>query len=141
MTAMIVRLERASRRGQSQPPRRTTFAPPCEPIEIKSAEHWRFQWHEEILTRPDLSRSEVAIAGVIMHRFRADRDYAEIGLTALAKAAGCSRDTARTAAKRMRGLGLLSVLNEGVRKPSKQGRPGELETSRYRPIYTTRGVG
>jgi hypothetical protein len=140
VTAKVVRLQTPKRIG-AQPPRRSLDVHPSEPIEIRSAEHWRFQWHEEVLKRRDLSRSEIAIAGVIMHRFKPDRDCAEVGLTALAKAAGCSRDTARTASKRLRELGLLAVLNEGVRKRSKQGRPGELETSRYSPIYKSRGVG
>jgi hypothetical protein len=108
-----------------------------EPIEVKSAEGWRFQWHRAVLERADLSRSEIAVAGVLMHAYRPDRAFAEIALTTLAKHAGCSRRTAATAIGRLRELGLIDVLNENVRI---RGRP-TMATHRYRLIYRDRGIG
>jgi hypothetical protein len=107
-----------------------------QPIEIKQAAHWRYQWHEEILKRWDLSRSQIAVAGVLMHAFNSTLGYAEIGLSKMAARAGCSRAVASRATHRLRSLGLLAVLNENVRKPNRS-----LETYRYSLIYETRGVG
>jgi hypothetical protein len=120
------------RRGRRKP------APPVdlEPIYVKSAEAWRFQWHRAVLERADLSRSEIAVAGTLMHAYRTDRQYAEIALTTLAKHAGCSRRTAAAATRRLRILGLIAVLNEKARV---RGRL-TMATHRYRLIYRNRGV-
>jgi hypothetical protein len=104
-------------------------------IETKSAESWRFQWHEEILKRWDLSRAELAVAGVLMHCYRLDKGFAEIGLGALAKRAGCSRSTASKATMTLRRKGLIAVPNE-VRRNSN----GSLQVCRFRLIYWSRGI-
>jgi hypothetical protein len=119
-------------RGRRKP------SPPIdfEPIEIKSAEGWRFQWHRAVLERADLSRSEIAIAGVLMHAYRPDRGHAEIALTTIANHAGCSRRTAATAISRLRKLGLVDVLNENVRIRGRR----TMATHRYRLIYRGRGI-
>jgi hypothetical protein len=106
------------------------------PIEVKSAAHWRYQWHEEILKRSDLPRAAIAVAGVLMHRFNISKGYAEIGLSALAQQAGCSRNRASIATRQLRALGLVVVVNEGVRTGRRT-----LETCRYRLVYVSRGVG
>jgi hypothetical protein len=125
-------------RPQPSPPKRRKIAAPAisEPITIKSAAGWRYQWHEEILKRFDLSRSEIAVAGVLMHHFHVGKGYAEIGLSALAKKAGCSRNRASIATQRLRSLGLLVVINEGVRRPGRA-----LATCRYQLVYLARGIG
>lgn len=106
-----------------------------EPIEPKSAEHWRFQWHEEVLKRRDLLRSEIAICGVLMHQYDVRRGIAEIGLAKLAARSGCSRATAANATQALRALGLIGVENEGVRTKKRTH-----ETCRYRLIYRAVGV-
>ncbi len=105
------------------------------PIEFKNAEWWRYQWHEEVLKRWDLARSEIAVAGVLMHEYRMERGFAEIGLARLAKQAGCSRSIAWTAIKTLRAKGLIAVKNAGQRKPD-----GSLAIARYSLIYVSRGV-
>ena len=117
------------------PRRRKPDAEWVQPIEVKQAAHWRYQWHEEILKRWDLSRSEIAVAGVLMHAFNSTLGYAEIGLNKMAARAGCSRAVASRATRRLRSLGLLAVLNENVRKPNRS-----LETCRYSLVYEARGV-
>jgi hypothetical protein len=117
------------------PRRRKPDAEWAQPIEIKQAAHWRYQWHEEVLKRWDLSRSQIAVAGVLMHAFNPNLGFAEIGLSKLAARAGCSRAVASRATHRLRALGLLAVLNENVRKPSRS-----LETCRYSLVYEARGV-
>jgi hypothetical protein len=106
-----------------------------QPIAVRSAQGWRYQWHEEILKRSDLSRSEIAVAGALMHAFRSDRGYAEMGLRKLAENAGCSRSRAQLATQRLRALGLVVVVNERVRACGRQ-----LATHRYRLVYLSRGV-
>lgn len=120
------------RRGRRKP------AVPVDlpPIEVKSAASWRYQWHELVLERADLSRSEIAVAGALMHRFDGGKGYAEIGLSALAKRAGCSRRAAILATQRLRALGLIVAANEGARV---RGRLA-MATHRYRLIYRDRGV-
>jgi hypothetical protein len=127
-----------TRPSSRQPPRRLKIASECDwgpRIEIKSAEYWRFQWHEEILKRWDLSRSEVAISGVLMHAYRTDRGFAEIGLNLIAMRAGCSRSTASKATMRLRSSGLIAIQNEHRRDSD-----GSLEIYRYRLIYKSRGI-
>lgn len=85
------------------------------PIEVKSPEGWRYQWHRLILQRGDLTRSEIAVAGVLMHASDSVRQCAEIALTTLAKRAGCSRRAAVTVVLRLRDLGLIVAVNEGQR--------------------------
>jgi hypothetical protein len=102
---------------------------------VKSADGWRFQWHEEILKRWDLARSEIAVAGVLMHRYEAVKGFAEIGLDQLAKRSGCARSTVSKATRTLRTKGLVAVTNEGQRKSD-----GSLATCRYRLIYRSRGV-
>jgi hypothetical protein len=104
-------------------------------IEIRSAASWRYQWHEEILKRWDLPRSDLAVAGALMHCYREDKGFAEIGLGALAKRAGCSRSTAALATKRLRRKELIAVVNEGQRS-----KDGMCEICRYVLIYSSRGV-
>jgi hypothetical protein len=132
MTVIPLSPRRMLRRGRRKPP------PPrnLEPIEIKSAEGWRFQWHRALLQRADLSRSEIAAAGALMHAYRPDRGHAEIALTTLALHAGCTRRAAITAISRLRELGLIAVLNENVRV---RGRL-TMATHRYRLTYRDRGV-
>jgi hypothetical protein len=128
---------RTGRTVQLRRGRRKLAAPlDTTPIEIKSAEGWRYQWHRLILERGDLTRSEIAVAGVLMHAYDSVRQYAEIALTTLAKRAGCSRRAVVTAALRLRDLGLIVVVNEGQRN---LGRP-TMATHRYRLTYRDRGV-
>jgi hypothetical protein len=125
-------------RTPRRPPRRPVSSKGVDwgpVVDIKSAEAWRFQWHEEVLKRHDLCRSDLAIAGVLMHCYRDQRGFAEIGLGSLAKRAGCSRSTASAATKRLRRLGLVAVENEGFRKLD-----GSREVCKYRLIYESRGV-
>jgi len=106
------------------------------PIEVKSAESWRYQWHEEILKRWDLTaRSEIAVAGVLMHEYRVEKGFAEIGRARIARQAGCTRSVACEAITRLRERGLIAVTNAGQRKPD-----GSLAIYRYRLIYASRGV-
>lgn len=128
-------LQRAPARA---PPRRVKRQPPASwgsPIEVKNLEFWRYQWHEEILKRWDLCRSEIAVAGVLMHEYRTDRGYAEIGLERLAAKAGCTRSIAFKATKRLRQKGLIAARNAGQRRPD-----ASLATHRYGLIYASRGV-
>ena len=101
------------------------------PIEVKSPEGWRYQWHRLILQRGDLTRSEIAVAGVLMHASDSVRQCAEIALTTLANRAGCSRRAAVTVV-----LGLIVAVNEGQRI---RGQP-TMATHRYRLTYRDRGV-
>jgi hypothetical protein len=135
MADVVVPLPTKHRRRPTPPRRRQLPNVPKEPLELKSLEHWRFQWHEEILKRRDLSRSEIAVAGVLMHKYRPDRGYAEISLGALARGAGCSRDRVRVATRQLREAGLVIVINEGARN----GRT--FQTGKYRLVYLARGVG
>jgi hypothetical protein len=105
-------------------------------IEVKSSESWRYQWHRAVLERSDLTRSEIAICGVLMHAYDSLRQHAEIALTTLALRAGCSRRAAVTAIQRLRDLRLIVAVNEGQRQ---RGRP-TMATHRYRLIYPDRGV-
>jgi hypothetical protein len=138
--APVVALHAPAQRQSRPPRRRRQLLPACPRIEVKSLEGWRFQWHEEILRRSDLSRSEIAIAGVLMHAYRVDRGFAEIALTTLALRAGCSRRRAVAATKRLRSLGLIAVINEGERV---RGRStcATMATHRYHLVYLSRGVG
>ena len=86
------------RRGRRKPAPQLDLAP----IEVKSPEGWRYQWHRLILQRGDLTRSEIAVAGVLMHASDSVRQCAEIALTTLAKRAGCSRRAAVTVVLRLR---------------------------------------
>jgi hypothetical protein len=106
------------------------------PIEVKSADGWRFQWHRAVLERRDLTRSEIAVAGILMHAYRVERHHAEIAIATLAKTLGCSRRTVISAVHRLRDLGLIAVANAGERI---HGRP-TMATHRYRLIYLDRGV-
>lgn len=106
------------------------------PIEVKSPEGWRYQWHRLILQRGDLTRSEIAVAGVLMHASDSVRQCAEIALTTLAKRAGCSRRAAVTVVLRLRDLGLIVAVNEGQQI---RGQP-TMATHRYRLTYRDRGV-
>lgn len=125
--------------ARPRPPRRQSRNPETADwgaaIKMKSAEWWRYQWHEEILKRSDLLRSDLAVAGVLMHCYHLDKGFAEIGLGALAKRAGCSRSTASKATMRLRRKGLIAVPNEGRRKSD-----GSLEVCRFRLIYNSRGI-
>jgi hypothetical protein len=69
-----------SRTPSRRPPGRSAAAGWGPALEIRNAEAWRYQWHEELLKRHDLSRAELAVAGVLMHRCWSDRGYAEVGL-------------------------------------------------------------
>jgi hypothetical protein len=123
----------------ARPPRgRRMPAPPLDlaPIEVKSSESWRYQWHRLMLERDDLTRSEIAVCGALMHAFRIERGYAEIALSTLAAHAGCSRRSAITATQRLRDLGLIVAVNEGQRV---RGQP-TMATHRYRLTYRDRGV-
>ena len=105
------------------------------PLEVKNADHWRFQWHEEVLKRFDLNRSQIAVAGVLMHAYNPKKGYAEIGLTIIARRAGCSRDTANTAVWALQNNGLVNVTNRGALRPD-----GSRATNRYALTYVTRNV-
>lgn len=118
------------------PAQRLEVGPWGPPIEVKSAEHWRFQWHEEVLKRSDLPRSSIAVAGVLMHRYRPERGYAEIGSANLAKQAGCWPSTAKKAIAQLEKLGLVVVINRGSRSPD-----GSLAPHQYRLTYISRGAG
>jgi hypothetical protein len=121
------------------PPKRKRQRPDSwgEPLEVKSAISWRFQWHREVLKRWDLSRrTDVAVAGVLMHEFgNRNRWFAELSFNALAERAGCSRRQAIRSVIRLRDKGLLKVTNEGARD-----RFGHQEVNRYVLIYKDRGV-
>jgi hypothetical protein len=107
------------------------------PIEVKSLKGWRYQWHRLMLERCDLTRSEIAVAGVLMHAYDGEtRHYAEIALTTLAHHAGCSRRAAISAVRRLRDLGLIVAVNEGQRN---RGRL-TMATHKYRLTYRARGV-
>ena len=120
------------RRGRRKPAPQLDLAP----IEVKSPEGWRYQWHRLILQRGDLTRSEIAVAGVLMHASDSVGQSAEIALTTLAKRAGCSRRAAVTVVLRLRDLGLIVAVNEGQRI---RGQP-TMATHRYRLTYRDRGV-
>ena len=120
------------RRGRRKPATALDLAP----IEVKSLEGWRYQWHRAILERGGLTRSEIAVAGVLMHAYDSVRQHAEIALTTLAYRAGCSRRAAITAVQRLRDLGLIVAVNEGQRL---RGRP-TMATHKYRLTYRDRGV-
>jgi hypothetical protein len=118
-------------RGRRKPARPLDLPP----IEVKSAESWRYQWHRAVLERRDLTRSEIAVAGALMDAYRVERGFAEISLTTLAHHAGCSRRTAIRATQRLRDLGLIDPLNAGERKPGRL----TMATHQYRLIYRDRG--
>ena len=125
--------------SRRQPPRRgpvSNFHNWGAPIEIRSSESWRFQWHEEVLKRHDLRRGPIAVAGVLMHTFDIRKGYAEIGYARLGQQAGCSRSTAASAIKKLGTAGLVRVLNRGQRLAD-----GSLAPHRYDLIYVSRGVG
>jgi hypothetical protein len=109
----------------------TTFGwgPPLEP---KSPNHRRFLWLQAIAQRWDLQRAEVAVAIALFEAFRVERDYAEIGYSALAKAAGCQRRTAIKAVQILTAKGLLDHSNPKI------WRAGKLSENRYRLINRAR---
>lgn len=122
-----------------QPPRRSPVTERQDwgpPIEIRCAEHWRFQWHEETLKRHDLPRGAIAVAGVLMHTFNPALGYAKIGYGELARRGGCSRSTAASAIRRLKREGLVRVRNPGIRLANRS-----LEIHRYELTYLSRGVG
>ena len=120
------------RRGRRKPAPQLDLAP----IEVKSPEGWRYQWHRLILQRGDLTRSEIAVAGVLFHASDSVRQCAENSLTTHAKRARCSRRAAVTVVLRLRDLGLIVAVNEGQRI---RGQP-TMATHRYRLTYRDRGV-
>jgi hypothetical protein len=107
-----------------------------EPLVPKTAAHWRMLWHEEVLKRWDLGRAAIAIAGVLMHHYRVERGYVEIGFRRLADESGCSVGTAVAAVAKMRKAGLLAVLNEGAKVKGTKA----VEVHRYALIYQSRGI-
>jgi hypothetical protein len=132
VTVIVLPTRRRLWRGRRKPATPVDF----EPIEIRSIDSWRYEWHRAVLQRCDLSRSEIAIAGALMHAYQSNRGYAEIALTTLALHAGCTRRAAITAIARLRGLGLIAVLNENVRVRGRR----LMATHRYQLIYRDRGV-
>lgn len=139
MVENVVKFERSPRsKNIRKPPRKTARLQPVswgEPLKPKSLEHWRYQWHEATLKRWDLPRSAIAVAGVLMHHYRADRGYAEIGVRRLGTEAGCSHGTVVAALRKLRSAGLIAVLNEGVKVRGTK----VLEVHKYRLIYRSRG--
>jgi len=132
MTVIPLPTRRTLRHGRHKPPQPRNL----DPLEVTSVEAWRYQWHRALLQRADLSRSEIAVGGALMHAYRPERCYAEIALTTLALHAGCTRRTAITVIARLRDLGLIVVLNENVRV---RGRL-LMATHRYRLTYRDRGI-
>lgn len=106
------------------------------PIVVNTLLGWRFQWHEEVLKRWDLSRGAIAVAGVLMHQYRVQRGCAELSISLIALAAGCARGTVVAALKKLRNAGLIAVLNEGVRRPGSKA----VEAHKYELIYTSRNI-
>ena len=94
-----------TRKKRQQP---ETWGPP---IEIKSAESWRYQWHREILKRWDLNRTDLAVASALMHAFQAKGWGARIGYDIIAERAGCSKREAIRSSVKLRDLGLIKVRN------------------------------
>lgn len=134
--AVVVELRAKDKKRSQQPPRRLKNFPVIdEPIENVSVESWRFRWHEEVLQRPDLARSQLAVAGVLMHRYNSSRGYAEVSIRYAAKHAGCSVDTALRAISELVRKGLIAIDQSSRRSMTKQ-RP----TNRYRLIYASRGI-
>lgn len=105
------------------------------PYQVTNAEHWRHVWHEQILKRWDLSRSDIAVAGVLMHAYNIERAHARIGLARIAVRAGCSRSMAQRATKNLQERGLVKIQNAGTRT-----KDGQLATHEYRLTYESRGV-
>lgn len=133
-----LRVVRSPHLAGKQPVRnRTAIVQPTEKLTVKSLESWRYQWHEAILERHDLHRSAIAVAGVLMHRYRGDRGYAEISYRELGKRAGCSTDTATKAIKSLLEKGLIEMVRNQYRAVHTLNKP----TNRYRLIYRSRGVG
>jgi hypothetical protein len=132
MTVIPLPTRHMLRHGRHKPPQPRNL----DPLEVTSAEAWRYQWHRALLQRADLSRSEIAVAGALMHAYRPERSYAEIALTTLALHAGCTRRTAITAIARLRDLGLIAVLNENVRVRGQM----LMATHRYGLTYRDRGI-
>jgi hypothetical protein len=121
--------------GKQPPRRRAALGGWGEPLVPRSLEHWRFQWHEEVLKRHDLKRSPIAVAGALMHAFNPTKGYAELGFTTLAKRAGCCVNTAKAAIRKLEANGLVAVTNRGQR-----GADGSLQRHRYKLVYASRGV-
>lgn len=117
---------------------RRKHPPPIDlpPLEVKSAEGWRYQWHRLVLERRDLAPSEKIAAGALMHAYQVKRGYAEIALTTLAQHSGFSRGAIITAVNGLRALGLVDVANAGAHQRGSKIRA----VNRYRLIYRARGV-
>ena len=136
LNAVVVELRAKDQKRAQQPPRRLKKIPLLDtPIENVSVESWRFRWHEEVLQRPDLARSHLAVAGVLMHRYKTPLGYAEVSVRCAAKHAGCSPDTAFRAIGDLVQKGLIAIEQSSRRSVTKQ-RP----TNRYRLIYASRGI-
>jgi hypothetical protein len=73
-------------------PAKFDWGPPLKP---KNLEHRRFLWLQSIARRWDLQRADMATAIALFEAFRVERDYAEIGYTTLARAAGAASPTLR----------------------------------------------
>jgi hypothetical protein len=107
------------------------WGPPLKP---KNLDHGRFLWLTSVAQRWDLQRADLAVAIALFEAFRVERDYAEIGYTALAKAAGCQRRTAIKAIQTLIDKGLLESSNPKI------WRAGKLSANRYRLINRGRGL-
>ena len=83
-------------------------------------QHARFRWHEAVLQDPAIHGwpSAIALAGHIMHRYRADKGYAQFSIASAVKALGFDERTLKRARKLLRKLGWIRPDDRPVKKGS-----------------------
>lgn len=102
--------------------------------EVSKAAHrrWlqnvRFRWHEAVLKDPVIRKcpSAIALAGHVMHRFQADKGFAQFSIASAEKALGFDQRTLKRARKLLQEIGWIRPDD----RPVKRG-PGGWRANRY----------
>lgn len=95
---------------------------------LRWLQHARFRWHEAVLKDPVIRKypSAIALAGHIMHRFQAEKGFAQFSITSAEKALGFDQRTLKRARKLLQQRGWIRPDD----RPVKQG-PGGWRANRY----------
>jgi hypothetical protein len=74
----------------------------------------RFGWHEAVLRDPDIQQSAVALAlaGHVMHRYSADKGFAQFSIASAAKALNLSQRQLKRARKRLKTRGWIRPFDD-----------------------------
>jgi hypothetical protein len=72
----------------------------------------RFRWHEHVIADRKLTRAAVIFAGLVMHRYRAEQQYAAISHRAAAKKLGMTERSMLRAIALLVERGWLYKLND-----------------------------